>query len=237
MALGSHPAQGSQFHQVTYRQGLFDTSRYSPDGHNIFYTAAWEGGAPQIYTVAANGTGGHPVGVENARLLSVSKQGVLAVALDPQNLAALLYPGTLARSTSEGAPKPEIENVEAADFTPDGSQIVFSSNRAGKRLNVWRKSLDGSIGIVCDGDVVNLDQKIEQRLRIIGTKHAADPSGLQLRAENDVSLLEDFHVGSAAQSFGFEWRADGERHWIRVDVRDDTGHLALLGNPIYLRAL
>jgi hypothetical protein len=68
-------------------------------------------------------------------------------------------------------------------------------------------------------------------------KHAADPSGLQLRAENDVSLLEDFHVGSAAQSFGFEWRADGERHWIRVDVRDDTGHLALLGNPIYLRAL
>jgi hypothetical protein len=59
----------------------------------------------------------------------------------------------------------------------------------------------------------------------------------QLRAENDVSLLEDSHVGYAAQSFGFEWRADGKRHWIRVDVRDEAGHLALLGNPIYLRAL
>jgi hypothetical protein len=32
-------------------------------------------------------------------------------------------------------------------FTPDGLQIVFSSNRAGRRLNVWRKSLGGSVGI------------------------------------------------------------------------------------------
>jgi Tol biopolymer transport system component len=122
---GSHPVMGSQFHQVTYRQGAFNTSRYAPDGKSIYYSAAWQGSTPQIYTVAADGVGGHPVGVENARLLAVSKQGVLAIALSPQNTAALLRPGTLARSANEGAPKPEIENIEAADFTPDGSALAI----------------------------------------------------------------------------------------------------------------
>ncbi|MDP9172325.1 MAG: hypothetical protein M3O30_00465 [Planctomycetota bacterium] len=32
-------------------------------------------------------------------------------------------------------------------FTPDGDQIVFSSNRAGRRLNIWRKSILGGAGI------------------------------------------------------------------------------------------
>lgn len=32
----------------------------------------------------------------------------------------------------------------------------------------------------------------------------------------------------------FTWRSDGERHWIRIDVRDADGKLILLGNPIYL---
>jgi hypothetical protein len=49
------------------------------------------------------------------------------------------------------------------------------------------------------------------------------------------SLVKDGRLTSTAQSFGFPWRADGKRHWIRVDVRDGESHLALIGNPIYLR--
>jgi Tol biopolymer transport system component len=32
-------------------------------------------------------------------------------------------------------------------FTPDGTQIVYSSNRAGRHFNVWRKNVDGTGGI------------------------------------------------------------------------------------------
>lgn len=32
----------------------------------------------------------------------------------------------------------------------------------------------------------------------------------------------------------FEWRSDGKRHWLRIDVRDASGKLILLGNPVYL---
>ena len=48
------------------------------------------------------------------------------------------------------------------------------------------------------------------------------------------SLLKDSHI-SSADPFEFPWRADGKRHWIRLDVRDGESHLVLIGNPIYLR--
>jgi hypothetical protein len=51
-----------------------------------------------------------------------------------------------------------------------------------------------------------------------------------------VSLLKDPSIHGAAKSFDFLWRADGQRHWLRLDVRDDASHLALIGNPVYLRA-
>jgi hypothetical protein len=47
-------------------------------------------------------------------------------------------------------------------------------------------------------------------------------------------LLQDPSIHSAAKSFDFLWHADGQRHWLRLDVRDDASHLALIGNPIYL---
>jgi len=57
----------------------------------------------------------------------------------------------MAISTSGPAGVEEVTDGKSLDlmpsFTADGSQIVFSSNRAGKRLNVWRKTLDGSVGI------------------------------------------------------------------------------------------
>ncbi len=48
------------------------------------------------------------------------------MALTPQGIATILSPGNLARTFAEnGAPKPEIENVQAADFTPDGSALAI----------------------------------------------------------------------------------------------------------------
>jgi hypothetical protein len=40
---------------------------------------------------------------------------------------------------------------------------------------------------------------------------------------------------SASWSGAHTWRADGQRHWARLTVRDAGGHTILIGNPIYLR--
>jgi len=121
-----HPAAGSQFRQVTYRRGILGPARFTPDGRNVIYTAAWDGPEPEIYTVGANAIGGHSFGIKNARLLAVSKGGEIAVALAPVQLAPFLATGTLARTTdASNAPKPEIENIVATDFTPDGSALAI----------------------------------------------------------------------------------------------------------------
>jgi hypothetical protein len=41
-------------------------------------------------------------------------------------------------------------------------------------------------------------------------------------------------IPAAKHSWSFEETSDGKPHWIRIDVRDANGKLALLGNPIYL---
>jgi eukaryotic-like serine/threonine-protein kinase len=119
------PAASAHFHQLTYRRGAPGTARYTPDGKNVIYSATWEGADPELYIVPSDGVAGHPVGIKNARLLSVSSRGELAVALAPEQRANFLAPGNLARTTGDGAPKPEIENVQSADFTPDGSALAI----------------------------------------------------------------------------------------------------------------
>ena len=120
-----HPATGAQFHQITYRRGTPGTARFTPDGQNVIYTATWEAAEPELYSVPADGVGGHPMGIKDARLLAVSSRGELAVALAPKAITTLLAPGNLARTTGNSAPKPEIENIQAADFTPDGSALAI----------------------------------------------------------------------------------------------------------------
>jgi eukaryotic-like serine/threonine-protein kinase len=117
---------GSQFHQLTFRRGELQDARFTPDGQNIIYTAGWDGSELEIYTVGANAHGGHSLGIKNARLLALSSRGELAVALSLQRMAAMLLPGNLARTFADNsAPKPEIANVQAADFTPDGSALAI----------------------------------------------------------------------------------------------------------------
>jgi hypothetical protein len=49
-------------------------------------------------------------------------------------------------------------------------------------------------------------------------------------------LLAQPRVDSDEVRREFEWRSDGARHWLRVDVRDAAGKLILVGNPIYMNA-
>lgn len=125
-ALTASHKGGAQFRQVTYRRGNLGNARFSRDGSNILYTAEWEGARPELYTVPSTGVGGRTLDVKDARLLSVSRSGELAVTLTPTEITLLLTPGALARtSDTGGAPKPEIANVQTADFTPDGSALAI----------------------------------------------------------------------------------------------------------------
>ncbi|HLJ78282.1 MAG TPA: protein kinase, partial [Acidobacteriaceae bacterium] len=120
------PVTGSQFHQLTFRRGTLADARFTPDGQNVIYTAAWEGASPNIYSESGTGMGGQFLRVADACLLAVSKQGEIAVALNPRLVPYFfVHPGTLARSNGTSAPRPEIENVWAADYNPNNSELAI----------------------------------------------------------------------------------------------------------------
>jgi hypothetical protein len=124
----SGPRESPSFRQVTFRHGTLGTARFTGDGQNIVYTASWEGSPPEVFVVPANQTGGRSLELKNAVLLAVARTGEIAVALAPRQIpgASFFSPGTLARgSMTGGAPKAEIENVLAADYTPDGSSLAI----------------------------------------------------------------------------------------------------------------
>jgi hypothetical protein len=74
------------------------------------------------------------------------------------------------------------------------------------------------------------------RVRFIGRIRAMAGGEVEIILDRQrVALLASLHVDSADWPFDFGWRADGKPHWMRVNVRDRAGRLALVGNPVYLR--
>src|SRR5262249_11428413 len=44
------------FQQVTFRRGILNRARYTPDGGSIIYSAAWDGNPEEIFTSRLDGT-------------------------------------------------------------------------------------------------------------------------------------------------------------------------------------
>jgi hypothetical protein len=47
-------------------------------------------------------------------------------------------------------------------------------------------------------------------------------------------VIQRSPIEDASHAWSFKETSDGKRHWIRIDVRDADGNLALIGNPIYV---
>jgi eukaryotic-like serine/threonine-protein kinase len=112
-----------EFHRLTFREGRIAAARLMPDGRNVVYAAAWDGGAPHLYL----GTTGSPDARDlnappDSRLLAVSSQSDLALLTGPFNPDGS---GTLSRtSLAGGQSRGLLDNVLFADWSPDGSEMA-----------------------------------------------------------------------------------------------------------------
>ena len=84
------------------------------------------------YLVMEYGNEGRALGLADARILSVSKQGEMALLRGAA--VAGVGPGMLARAPlSGGAPRDLAEGVLDADWTPDGAELAVIRRVAGRR--------------------------------------------------------------------------------------------------------
>jgi DNA-binding winged helix-turn-helix (wHTH) protein/Tol biopolymer transport system component len=111
------------FQQLTFRRGLVASARFTPDGQTIIYSALWEGRPSALFTTRPESPESRAVGLDETLLLSISRQGEMAVLLRPA--VNFINTGTLARMPLEGgAPREVLQDVSDADWSPDGKQLA-----------------------------------------------------------------------------------------------------------------
>lgn len=113
-----------EFRRLTFRRGTIRNARFTPDGQNVIYGAAWDGKPYEMFSTRPGNPESRPLGVADADVLAVSAAGDLAVQLRPNTLQ-LTYNGILATMPAQGgAPRELLENVASADWLPDGSGLA-----------------------------------------------------------------------------------------------------------------
>src|SRR5579864_1145195 len=130
-----------EFRQVTFRSGTVYRARFANDGQSILYSAGWEGKPTELFAARSGSTESRSLAPETS-LAAVSSKDQLAVLLKTRFLAlgsVCLSEGTLALLPLEGgAPRPIMDGVEWADWTPDGSElaVIRSTEAPAATINV-----------------------------------------------------------------------------------------------------
>jgi Tol biopolymer transport system component/predicted Ser/Thr protein kinase len=117
----SHP----RFQRLTFRRGSILTARFAPGGESVVYGAAWEGNPPEVFTTRPGSPESRSLGLPPADVLAVSASGELAILLDRHYVLGWESRGTLARvPMAGGAPRQVLEDVQDADWSPDGKELA-----------------------------------------------------------------------------------------------------------------
>jgi serine/threonine protein kinase len=111
------------FHRLTYDLGTVNSARFSPDGHTVVYSAAWEGQPSQIFSTRAEFPLPQQM-VPGGRIASISAANEIAfLVAKGENFAEL--DATLNRvPLSGGSPREVLSHVRDAAWGPDGSLAV-----------------------------------------------------------------------------------------------------------------
>jgi Tol biopolymer transport system component/predicted Ser/Thr protein kinase len=121
------------YHPLTFRRGMVHAARFAPDGKTIIYSAAWEGKSLQLFTTRPESPESHELEPAGADVLAVSSLGEMALSLGSHPVAQFLYSGTLARvPLVGGAPREILEDVEWADWSPDGNNLAIVRQEQGR---------------------------------------------------------------------------------------------------------
>jgi hypothetical protein len=126
------PALSPSYHQVTFRRGMVRLARLAPDGQTIVYSATWEGNPSEVFSTRSGSVASRSLGLTGAEILAVSSSGEMAVLLGSRQIQSWMYTGTLARvALAGGAPREILENVQWAEWAPNGDSLAVVRNVGG----------------------------------------------------------------------------------------------------------
>lgn len=160
---------------------------------------------------------------EGFRLTGVGGSDNHDATMDPQRRGAIGYPTTVVYAT-ELSERAILEGIRAGHVFVDvrGSRdrgIEFTATAGAKTVSM--------------GDDLRVDAGTDVHFSL--TMTGLEGAHAEVIRDGEVTtLLDSSVVKGQTESREFEYKADGKRHWIRVNVRGADGALLILGNPVYL---
>jgi serine/threonine protein kinase/Tol biopolymer transport system component len=122
------------FHKLTFRRGEVFSARFAPDGQTIAYGAAWDGNPSEVFFCRPESPESRPLGIPRTDVLSISSAGEMALSLRFHFTGGFTTMGMLARIplTGGAAPRDVLEDVNWADWGPDGTSLAVVREIGGR---------------------------------------------------------------------------------------------------------
>ncbi|HEY6931558.1 MAG TPA: protein kinase [Thermoanaerobaculia bacterium] len=116
---------------VSFRRAAFQNAFFAPDGNTVVYSESFGGGPYRILSTQVGSTESRALGLPDGDILSISRNGELAISIGRRQFIG--GGGTLARvPLTGGAPRPVLESVILASWTPDGRDLAIVRRIGGK---------------------------------------------------------------------------------------------------------
>jgi hypothetical protein len=213
------PAAGAResptFERITYRRGPIFQARFAPGDSSVFYSASWDGEPAEIYETRLNQADVRSLEVAPATLLSVSREGELAVALAPLFRSTFYQPGRLARLPATGTvpPRELLDDVAAADWDPVTGELVVA-----RTLSDGSSSLEWPLGSPMShaGWTIGSLRISPDGRRAAYFEYHGDDANLVVvdRSGRTQRLGDPWKVMSG----GIAWSPDGEEVWFTASA-------------------
>jgi dipeptidyl aminopeptidase/acylaminoacyl peptidase len=198
------------FRPLSFQRGEVGEALFAPDGQTIIYSAAWEGRPMEVFIHQVESPESRPFGLAGAEVLAVSRTGEMAVSLNRHVVVPFTRTGRLAHmSMAGGAPREILDDVEWADWAPDGQSLAIA-HEAGVRHRLEYPigkvlfETDGWIGhprVSPKGDLV----------AFIDHPVVRDDGGSIAVVDRNGKKTKLTMVYESAQ--GLAWAADGKEVW------------------------
>jgi hypothetical protein len=136
-AAGTREKGGAKSRRCTasspFRRGTVRNARFAPDGKTIVYSAAWEADPLEIFSKTAEGPESRALGFNGADLVAIASTGEMAISVNYRLVGTYIGTGTLSRAPlAAGAPRAVLDDVQSADWSPDGSNLAVVRNVNGR---------------------------------------------------------------------------------------------------------
>jgi Tol biopolymer transport system component len=199
-----------RYHEITFRRGDIRSARFASDGQTILYSAAWQGDPVEIFSARPGAAESRSLGLEHTQLLAVSPLGEMAVALNSHRTGTWVNVGTLASAPlAGGAPREVLENVQWADWSPDGSNLAVVRDVGG------RNRLEYPIGKVLyeTGGWISHPRISPKGDKVAFLDHPLQGDDSGSVAIVDLSGNKKKISGDWYSCQGLAWSADGSEVW------------------------